>query len=53
MLFSIVAYFVVFTHAHHYMRSSLVNKEPEREATVVKDDSNIPDFYEYCMGNYR
>ena len=53
MLLSIVAYLVVFTHAHHCMCSSLVNKEPEREMTVVEGDSNLSDFCECCVGNYR
>jgi hypothetical protein len=53
MLLSIVACLVAFIHAHHCTRSCLANKEPEREATVVEDNSDLPDFGECCVGNYR
>ena len=53
MFSSIVAYLVAFIHAHHCTRSCLVNKESERGAVAVADDSNLLDFCECCVDNYR
>jgi hypothetical protein len=37
--------------AHHCMRSSVVNEEPERDASVIEGDTEAHHFCEFCSGS--